>query len=305
MTGESERPADVGAHRAHVEAMRARREAGLRDPEGWLSLVGLHWLHEGDNRVGGDPASEVPLTPSDGTDASWTVAWIQVRDGAVLLRPAAMPAGADAAELSVDGVPVDDELPLVDDSEGTPTVLALGELRFHLVRRGGRLGIRVRDRAAPALAAFNGIDSFPIDPAWRVIGRFVPADPGRTIPVPDVLGDLNDEPSPGDVELLLGGEVHRLRALEAVPGHLWLVFGDATNGQETYAGGRFLVTGPIEDDGSVEVDFNLAYNPPCVFSPFATCPLPPEGNRLAIRVEAGERSDGHRERPGPRVDWTP
>lgn len=294
MTG----PGDAAAHRAHVEAMRARREERLREPEGWLTLVGLHWLHEGDNRVGGDPAGEVPLAPADGAAVPWTVGWISVDDDRVSLRPGSDASGGDGAQLTVDGAPVTDELILVDDAEGTPTVLALGELRFHLIRRGSRQGIRVRDRAAPALAAFAGIECFPIDPAWRVTGRFLAADPGRTITVPDVLGDQNEEPSPGDVELIVGGQVHRLRALEAVPGHLWLVFGDATNGVETYAGGRFLVTGPVEADDSVEVDFNLAYNPPCVFSRFATCPLPPEGNRLPVRVEAGERTYGHEPGPG-------
>ena len=101
---------------------------------------------------------------------------------------------------------------------------------------------------------------------------------------------MNAEPTPGVVELDIGGRAHRLAALESEAGRLWLVFGDETNGTETYGGGRFLVTGPVQPDGSVEVDFNLAYNPPCVFSPYATCPLPPDGNRLPVRIEAGERA---------------
>jgi uncharacterized protein (DUF1684 family) len=159
-----------------------------------------------------------------------------------------------------------------------------------LIRRGsGRMALRVKDTAVPALREFKGLDYFPIDPAWRVPGRLHPAEPGTTMAVPDIVGDVLAEATPGVVALELGGAAHRLHALEAQPGHLWLVFGDATNGGETYGGGRFLVTGPVQPDNSVDVDFNLAYNPPCVFSPYATCPLPPDGNRLPVRIEAGER----------------
>jgi len=193
--------------------------------------------------------------------------------------------------LTVDGKPVRDGLILLDEaSEEGATILELGSLRAYLIRRGAaRLALRVKDIAAPALREFAGLDYFPIDPAWRVAGRLSPAEPGATIAVPDIVGDVLMEPTPGVVAFEVGGAMHRLHALEAQPGHLWLVFGDATNGSETYGGGRFLVTGPVQPDDSVEVDFNLAYNPPCVFSPHATCPLPPDGNRLDVRVEAGER----------------
>src|SRR5205823_11226817 len=200
-------------------------------------------------------------------------------------------AHADDTALTVGGRPVPDGLVLADDqAEGGPTILELGSLRAYLIRRGaGRLALRVKDTASPALREFRGLAYFPIEPAWRVSGRLEPAQPGATLSVPDIVGDVIDEPTPGTVAFELAGSVHRLHALEAQPGHLWLIFGDATNGSETYGGGRFPVTGPVQPDDSVEVDFNLAYNPPCVFSPHATCPLPPDGNRLDVRVEAGER----------------
>jgi hypothetical protein len=269
-------------HRASVEAVRRRREERLRDPEGWLSLVGLRWLHEGENRFGSDPANEVPLAAQSGA--------VPARAGLITVTEGRATATAEpgAGVTVVDG-PLPDGLELVDDSADEPTVLALGSLRFYLVRRGKRLGIRVKDRAAPAIAAFGGIDYFPIDPGWRLAARLEPAPPGTTIPVPDILGDVIADDSPGVVAFALDGEVHRLKALEAQPGHLWLIFGDATNGEETYRGGRFLVTGPVQPDNSVELDFNLTYSPPCVFSPYATCPLPPKGNRLPMRVEAGEK----------------
>jgi uncharacterized protein (DUF1684 family) len=275
---------DLAAYAARIRAMRDRREAGLRDPEGWLSLVGLHWLDGGPTTFGSNPANGIVLASTSGPLPA-RAGTMTVEDGVVHLHP------APGADLTVGGAPAADDQALVDDtSDDGPSVVALGSLRFHVIRRGeGRLGVRVKDVAARALRDFTGIDCFDVDPAWRLVGHLDSADPGSTIVVPDVIGDLVPESTPGDVELQISGRHHRLHALESMPGHLWLVFGDETNGSETYPGGRFLVTGPVEADGTVEVDFNLAYNPPCVFSPFATCPLPPAGNRLPLRVEAGER----------------
>ncbi|TME30085.1 MAG: DUF1684 domain-containing protein, partial [Chloroflexi bacterium] len=212
---------------------------------------------------------------------------LRVADGEVTVHPS-------DPSLTIGGAPVPEGTVLDDDqAEEGPTVLELSSLRAYVIRRGeGRLALRVKDVAAPALREFRGLDYFSIDPAWRVTGRLLPAEPGATLSVPDVVGDVVAEPTPGVVAFELEGSAYRLHALEAQPGHLWLIFGDETNGEETYGGGRFLVTGPVQPDDSVEVDFNLAYNPPCVFSAFATCPLPPEGNRLAARVEAGERMWG-------------
>jgi uncharacterized protein (DUF1684 family) len=274
---------DIERQRRAAQSVRDRREAGLRDPMGWLSLVGLHWLETGERRFGSDPASEIVLHATEGAVPP-IAGRLEVIDGTVRVHP-----GPDVA-LSVDGEPVLDGLELVDDEEDDETILELASLRMYLIRRGdGRLALRVKDVASPALREFTGLDYYPIDPRWRVTGRLLPAAPGATIPLPDVVGDILAEPTPGDVVFELGGASHRLHALEAQPGHLWLIFGDTTNGRETYGAGRFLVSGPLQPDDTVQVDFNLAYNPPCVFSPFATCPLPPDGNRLAVPVEAGER----------------
>ncbi len=277
---------DSAAHASRVLAMRERREAGLRDPMGWLTLVGLHWLAPGTTTFGSDAGNAIVLHATEGIVAPVAGAF-EVAGDRVRVHPEA------AGGLTLDGGPVPDGLELLDDdteADDRPTILELASLRLYLIRRGaGRLAIRVKDTAAMALRAFEGIDCYPVDPAWRVVGRLESADPGASMRVPDVVGDVLDEPTPGDVTFEAGGARHRLHALESMPGHLWLIFGDATNGTETYGAGRFLVSGPVQADGSVELDFNLAYNPPCVFSPFATCPLPPAGNRLALRVEAGER----------------
>jgi uncharacterized protein (DUF1684 family) len=270
-------------HEAAVWADRERRLEWLRRPEGWLTLVGLTWLHDGDNRVGAGSEADVVLPATDLPALAGTVV---VRGGDASFVPAL------EAGVTHDGEPLAGALALVDDLDGEPTRLALGTLRFHLIRRGDRLGIRVRDRAAPALAAIPGIEYIPIDASWRITARFE-RTPGRTISVPDVTGEVLDEPSPGSVVFERDGHEQRLDALQDTDdGALFLVFGDATNGRETYGGGRFLYTDAPSADGSVVADFNLAYNPPCVFSPFATCSLPWAQNRLTVRIEAGERAYG-------------
>ena len=279
---------DAAAHRAAVEAVRLDRVTRLRDPMSWLTLVGLHWLHEGEQQFGGRATNAIVLRAHAGG----------IPPVAGTLRVVHGRAFVDAADpsLTIEGRPVPSGLELDDDEAESPTILELGPLRMVVIRRGaGRLGLRVRDTSAAVLRTFAGLPFFPIDPRWRVVGRLERAAAGPTIPVPDVLGDVNDEPSPGVVAFAVDGQPCRLAALESRPGHLWLVFGDATNGHETYGGGRFLVTGPIQPDDSVEIDFNIAYNPPCVFSPYATCPVPPPGNRLPFRVEAGEQvwESGH------------
>lgn len=264
---------EADEHRAEVEAWRAARYAALRRDVGWLTLAGLAWLRPGVNRVGSAPGSDarLPSGPSSagtievtGTHATASGAW---RHGGRAV----------------------DRLPLVTDAAGEPTMLELGDLRSCVIERGGRLALRTWDLGSVQRRGFDGIPHWPVDLAWRLPARFE-ATPGRRVAVPDVIGMVEEEPSPGDVVLELGGAEHRLQALEGGPsGELWLVFGDATNGVESYAGGRFLYTDPPADAGRLVVDFNRAYNPPCVFSDHATCPLPWPPNRLPLRITAGER----------------
>jgi len=255
------------AYRSGVERWYAERLARLQAPESWLSLVALHWLSPGTNEVAlpGAPERFRIEAASDG-----------VRAFGDALRH-------EGAPLPADG------LPLVADADGDPTRLELGSLRIILIRRGERLALRAWDREAAARKEFSGIDRFAVDPRWRFDARFEPTS-GRTIAVPDVLGEVAQEPSPGRVAFSVDGVGYKIDALEGgESGELFLVFADATNGAETYAGGRFLYTDP-PDGGRVVVDFNRAYNPPCVFSPYATCPLPPAENRLPLRIEAGEKA---------------
>ena len=265
------------AHRAAVEAWRRERYRRLLLDTGWLTLAGLEWLRPGVNRVGSDPDGEAVLPAGP----RWA--------GTVTLTEARIVADGSFTHA---GTPADG-LRLETDLNGEPTMLELGSLRFCIIERGERLGLRTWDTDSPARSEFKGIDHWPVDPAWR-LGARLEATPGRTVRVPDVLGTIDEEASPGDLLFEAGGATHRLQALPGGDaGELWLVFGDASNGDGTYGGGRFLYLDAPDADGTVELDFNRAYNPPCVFSPYATCPIPWPENRLAIRIEAGERDWDH------------
>jgi len=267
---------DPAAHRAEVEGWRDGRYAALRRDLGWLTLAGLHWLRPGPSRVGSARDADVVL-PSGPPVV-----------GVVEVATTGVTATGDWLH---EGQRVD-RLPLVSDQEGEATLLELGDLRQCLIERSGRPALRTWDLASPARRAFSGIDHWPVDPAWRLAAR-LDATPGRTITVPDVFGGTDDQESPGDLVFEVGGQTHRLQVLPGGDaGELWLIFGDATNGDETYGGGRYLYTSPPDADGRVIVDFNRAYNPPCVFTPYATCSMPWPANRLPIRVEAGERTYG-------------
>lgn len=274
--------ADTAAYVQEVEKWRQDREAALKREDGWFTLVGLFFLNEGENGLGSDPANVVILPKGKAPAVAGTL----VRKGdAVQIR---VKPGVGITE---EGKPVE-TLDLQSDAQGKPTVLELGSLSFHVIQRGKRVGIRIKDSQSPALAAFHGLDNYPVQPAWKVEARFEPYPQGKTVPIPNVLGDVDDAAAPGAVVFERGGKTYRLDALEGSPdGGLFLIFADATNGKETYGAGRFLVTDPPKD-GKVVVDFNKAYNPPCAYSAFATCPLPPQQNRLALRVEAGEKKYG-------------
>ncbi|HEY6929328.1 MAG TPA: DUF1684 domain-containing protein [Thermoanaerobaculia bacterium] len=276
--------ADVAAHRREIESWRQQRLAGLKRPDGWLTLVGLSWLEPGENRVGSDPASAVPL-PSGQAPARLGV----IERGNSGNRFRAEP----GVRVTCDGKPAT-ACDLKSDAEDEPTLVQYGSLVFYVIQRGDRLGVRVKDSDAPALRHFRGLDYFPITESLRFVARFEPYDPPRSISVPTILGNSSSESTPGALLFDYEGRTYRLEpVLERGTTDLFVVFGDATNGHETYGGGRFLYAAPPVD-GKTVLDFNKAYNPPCVFSPYATCPLPPPQNRLPIRIEAGEKDYEHK-----------
>jgi uncharacterized protein (DUF1684 family) len=276
-------PAPPDAYRQELESWWAKLEENLRSPDGWLTLTGLHWLQEGENRIGSAPDNEVALPPGR---APAQAGVLRLAGGKVTLE------AAPGSGIAHQGEPVGTIELVAGGSGERPTLLELGSLRFHLIDRNGRLGVRVRDREHPALAGFKGVQRFPVDPTWQVEARFEPYDPPKTIKVPNVLGTVNEGPSHGAVVFERDGRTWRLDAIDGQSGtELSLIFGDATNGAETYGGGRFLET-ERESGGKVVMDFNKAYNPPCAFTAFATCPLPPRQNKIELRVTAGEKNYG-------------
>jgi uncharacterized protein (DUF1684 family) len=263
-----------------VDAWHAGRVERLRSDTGWLTLVGLHELDAtAVNTLGSDPAATVRLVDKAparvGDLACLEGRWTFAAD------PSAAVTVADSAATPVSA------LELATDRDGSPTTLACGSLLFFVIEREGAFFLRVKDRESEVLRDFAGIDRYPVDARWRVTARLEPG-PG-TVKVPNVLGHETDEPSPGTLVFRLGGRECRLTPTGKPGEELFLVFGDATNGQGTYGGGRFLSTPAPAADGTVELDFNRAYNPPCVFTPYATCPLPGKGNTLKVAVEAGEK----------------
>ncbi|HEX5757331.1 MAG TPA: DUF1684 domain-containing protein, partial [Arenimonas sp.] len=189
------------------------------------------------------------------------------------------------------GQPASGKVRLVPDSEGTPTVVGFnrGDASFILIQRAGRYALRVRDAMARTRTQFPGIDYFDIDPGFRFEARFEAHPPGQTIDIANVLGTLDPMANPGRVVFEKDGQEFSLEAVDEGDGQLFLIFADRTSGHETYAAARFLYAQPADANGRTVVDFNRAYNPPCAFSAFSTCPLPPPENRLDLAVRAGEK----------------
>jgi hypothetical protein len=283
-------PGDVAAdspeavpssHQAEIIEWRRLRHGRLTSPDGWLTLVGLEWLREGDNRVGSADASDIRIP---GGPASWGT--VTLANNELIFVPAAQ------SDLTIDGAPAR-RVRLVPDDEGEPTVVSHGDLSFYVILRGS-YAVRVKDRRAPTLLAFDGVENYPIDSGWRFEARFLPAEPGQTIEIANVLGQTESMAVGGTVEFERDGQTYRLLGvLEKGVSSLWFLFADRTNGRETYGAGRFLYSNGMPENGRVVVDFNKAYNPPCAFNDYSTCPLPPQQNRLDLAVMAGEKGYHH------------
>ncbi len=269
------------SYQAEIERWRQEREARLKADDGWLTVAGLFWLKEGKNSVGTDKSNSIVLPP-DSAPAS--VGEFEFHDGQTVFRSAA------SANVTLNGQPVT-VANLKADSSGAPDILRVNDLTLFVIQRGQRFAIRLKDKNCPMRKAFTGLKYFPPDERYRVKANFVTYNPPRMIPIPNILGETEEEASPGYVEFTLNGQHCRLDPV-AEGDSLFFIFKDLTSGKETYPPGRFLNT-PMPKDGEVTLDFNQAYNPPCAFTPFATCPLPPKQNQLAVRIEAGELRYGH------------
>jgi len=261
-----------------IQQWRQHMEESLRAEDGWLTLAGLFWLRPGTNTIGADPGSDIVL-PSG--FAPNRVASIEFAGDRATLH--ALP----GAEITVNGQPASGNL-LRSDAQPPADLVRSGDLSLQIIQRGSRYGVRVRNRRHPDREAFAGRRWFPIQAAYRVPAIFTPYDPPQPRQIVNVLGDITEELSPGFVTFTLDGQQYQLEASPTRADELFLVFRDQTAGRATYPAGRFLKA-PRSRDGQTTIDFNKAYNPPCAFTPFATCPLPAPQNRLGIPIAAGER----------------
>lgn len=245
----------------------------------WLPLAGLFWLKPGENSFGADLKNVVVL-PKGPAHA-----------GSFILQGKTVTARfAPDAKATIAGKPAT-TAELQPDTSGDPTVVELGNLRLHVIVRGERVGIRLKDLDSDAVRQYHGPQFFPLDLSYRVTATWIPSDGKKTVDVPNVLGDISPTPIAGTAVFKINGQELRLTDLggDASKG-LFFVFSDPTSKTNTYPGGRFLKTEPVTN-GEVVLDFNRAYNPPCAVTAYATCPLAPKENRLSVPIPAGEEYD--------------
>jgi uncharacterized protein len=278
--------ADMSNSTKYVESVQAwqkHRDAGLRSENGWLTLVGLFWLTPGGNTIGSADSNDFVL-PKGSAPAQ--VGRLQIKGEKVIFTNR----GGNA--VTVNGKPVSSEVALSYDEDKPDTVKA-GSVSFFVIQRNGKLGVRAKDSASPVLKSYTGMNYFPINPDLHFQAQFVPDE--KEIPILNILGQTEMQKSPGIVEFTYKGKKYQLRPIYEGK-TLFFLFKDPTNKTETYQAGRMLNT-PLPENGKVNLDFNRSYNPPCTFTPYATCPLPPKQNTLPFPVEAGEKrySKGHAE----------
>ena len=269
------------AHVKEVEAWRAKHEADYR--RDWASIDGLFFLKPGENRAGSARTNSIVLSaavpPSIGS--------FFLKDGKVRFEPHA------GVAISRKDQPVTAPLDLIPDSGKEPAdELVVNGVRIVVHGSGDRLAIRVRDANGAMARAFLGFKWFPIDEGYRVTGRFIKDPAPREVKIPNTLGDLDTYTTEGMVEFSLNGQTLRMRPMTTRPKRFYFVFKDASSGHETYAAARFLYS-DLRDDGTTVLDFNEAYNPPCAFNPYTTCPIPPKENRLKVKILAGEQAYPH------------
>ena len=266
-----------------IEKWRSEREANLKKETGWLTVAGLSWLKEGKNTVGAGESFHVRLTDNF---KQGKFGEIEFKNGAATLLV------EKGVEAQADGKNISGPVDLVSDEKNKPTEIRTGSQMFYLIRREERFGIRLKDSNSEARRNFKGLHWFPVDENYKVTARLEPFPEAKEIAVPNVLGGNFKMKSPGILKFTLKGKECALQPMFEDDGTLFIIFGDGSNKDATYRSGRFLYAEkPV--NGEVTLDFNKAENPPCAFTPYATCPLPPPGNKLDIEVNAWEKSYGH------------
>ena len=259
---------------AETESWRIARENNLLADNGWLTVAGLFFLTEGTNHFGSSPANDIVLRYGPEHAGTFTL-----KNNEITVH------APNGERLSVNGQKVETAKLWPYSANNAPTI-NIGPLSLFAHYSGNRLAIRLRDQASSTRTNFQGLRWFPVDPSYRVKGRYIQRETPVELKLPNILGDVELFQSSGMVELTIDENELRMSVIDAGD-KLWFIFRDMTSGKETYPAARFLYADSPED-GITFVDFNRAYNPPCAFNPYTTCPLPPLENRLPVRIEAGE-----------------
>ena len=274
---------DVEAYKAGIEEWHSKRvNNDLKGPQGWLNLAGLFWLNEGFNTFGSGDSNDIIFPQGKIEEQAGTFV---VQKGEVTLQV------QPGVEIKIDTTLVSNQIIFSEDMENTP-VLRRGSLEWLVLSRGGKLAVRLRDLDGDAVKNFPGVERYPVDPAWRIEGKFQKYAESKTIDITNILGQTYPQPNPGLLIFNIGGKEFRLDALSEGGPEYFIIFGDQTNEHETYPSGRYMYVEPEDEEGNVVIDFNKAYNPPCAFTEFATCPLPPKQNVLDVAITSGEKNFG-------------
>ena len=276
----TKKPNADSEHIKEVEEWHKKRIARLYEETGWLNLVGLFWLKDGENKFGSAKDNDI-IFPSGPEH----IGSLFLKDSVVTIKV------NPSVEVLHNGKPIT-EMKMKDDYSDSTTLLQLGSLRWNIIKRTKGYGIRLRDLNAELLKTKVDIERYPVNEEWRIEAKFEKYDPPKKILIPDIVGTADTEKSPGAVVFTKDNNSYRMDALDAGGNRIWFIFADETSGKETYGAGRFLYTDKPDSNGKVILDFNKAYNPPCVFTKFATCPLPPKDNYLKLEITAGEKMWG-------------
>jgi uncharacterized protein (DUF1684 family) len=268
-------------HQIDVEDWYLKRVASLKSEEGWLNLIGLSWLEDGENSFGSGPKSDIYLESERFPE---NLGFFELEEGKVFFTPKTE--GIEILEKEFK-----DRTLIFDLENKVSSKLSYQSLMWNIIKRSDAFGIRIRDLETVAVTEFKGIERYPVALEWRLEGKFVPYDPVKEIAITNILGQTSQNPCPGYIEFQKDGKLYQIDALEEGD-ELFLIFADETSGGETYGGGRYIYVKKPVPNGTTILDFNKAYNPPCVFTPHATCPLPPRQNILELKITAGEKNFG-------------
>lgn len=280
LTGCDNSPSEQQDYIETIDEWHEERIRSLEEEDSWLSLAGLYRLKEGENSFGADSANDIAFP---GKDVPAKLGTLIMRDNTIRIR-------IDPESVVQHNGSKVTEMEVASDKEGEPDVFTYKSLRWYVIERRGTYYLRLKDTQHSNYASFDGIERFPVSPEWRLKATFTEFEQPETISIPDILGDVYEDTLYGLLSFEIGGETYELAPLNSPESdRFFIIFGDRTNGDETYGGGRYIYIDTPDEDNTTWIDFNKAYNPPCVFTKYATCPLPPQQNRLPVRITAGEK----------------